>query len=74
MFKAAGRFFGAIFSFLLSILIALFVLFAVGYVIQVLLGNETSSEYLKRYTDFYHNPGETPLGRWAVEAYERIRR
>ena len=61
-------------AFFLSILIALFVLFAGGWAVRVLFGSETTSQYLKRYADFYHHPDETALGQWAKGALSRVRR
>ncbi len=73
LIRAAVSFIGAIISFLLSILIAVFALFALGWIFRVLLGGETSSQYLQRYLDFYHHPAETPLGQWALELWTRFR-
>lgn len=72
-FHGLSSFFSAIFSFALSILIALIALFALGWIACVLLGDQTSSEYLQRYADFYHNPDATPLGQWTRQALSRIR-
>ena len=62
-----------IFSFLIAVLIALFVLLAVGWIMQVWLGKETSSQYFSRFTDFYRHPEETTMGAWAREALKRVR-
>lgn len=62
-----------LFSFLIAILIALFVLVFSGWILQVWLGKETSSQYFSRFTDFYKHPEETALGEWAREMFKRIR-
>ena len=61
-----------IFSFLFAVLIALFVLVAAGWILQVCLGQETSSQYFSRFTDFYRHPEETTMGSWAREALKRV--
>ena len=60
-------------SFLLAVLIALFVLTLLGWVMQVWVGKETSSEYFSRFINFYRHPEETALGEWARETFRRIR-
>ena len=61
-----------LFSFLIAIVIALLVLVAAGWILQVWAGNETSSEYFNRFIQFYKYPEETPFGAWAREAFKRI--
>mgnify|MGYP001567440861 CR=1 FL=1 len=61
------------FSFLIAAAIALFVLVAAGWMMQVWLGQETSSQYFSRFTDFYLHPEETAMGAWARETLKRVR-
>jgi hypothetical protein len=35
-------------------------------------GGETSSQYLRRYADFYRHPEQTEFGAWVKRALERI--
>lgn len=62
-----------LFSFMLAVIIALTVLASAGWIMQVCLGKETSSQYFSRFSDFYHHPEETTMGAWAREALKRIR-
>ena len=62
-----------LFSFLIAVSIALFILISAGWIMQVWLGKETSSQYFSRFTDFYRHPEETTMGAWAREAFKRIR-
>ncbi len=65
--------FESILSFLVYILVVLFVLFAAGWVFRVSSGKESTSQYLKHYTDFYQHPEQTEAGRWFMDLYERVR-
>ena len=66
-------FFAAVFSFIVSIFIAAFILFFAGWVIRVCAGGETTSQYIHRYVDFYQHPDQTPIGKWALETLKRAR-
>lgn len=55
------------------ILVVGFVLFAAGWVFRVSSGQESTSQYLKHYTDFYQHPEQTEAGRWFMDLCERVR-
>lgn len=60
-------------SFILIVLMAAFVLFALGWVLRVCFGGETTSEYISHFTDFYRDPRQTEVGQWLNGLYRRIR-
>ncbi len=48
-------------------------LFFLGWIARVVLGHETSSQYLQGYVDFYKNPDQTPVGEWLKQSISRIK-
>lgn len=80
MSSEEGGFFGflnrcvsGLISFVLAVLIGFVVLVSAGWMVQVWMGRESSSDYFKRFSDFYHHPEETPVGRWALETYRSFK-
>ncbi len=71
--KTVGSFFENLFSFILILLIAVFILFALGWIIRVCFGGETTSQYFGYFMDFYRHPEQTEMGQGILRVYKRMR-
>ena len=61
------------FSILLALVLVFVILFAGGWIFQVLFGKMTTSEYLSMWTAPVLHPENTGIGRWIQGTLHRAR-